>query len=148
MNDSQSDEKDSTKDKGGIHHKIKYVLSILTIEPMMIVQGIATNISIVPSDQMVLYKICRGDRIVLIKIFLEKAYFQSLNLIWLKSFVLKLKLIETQQSMMLLKLRLSVSMQSNLGRSILFQFFSRSTLAVGVIILVGNLSWLSVCLEN
>ena len=65
MNDSQSDEKDSTKDKGGIHHKIKYVLSILTIEPMMIVQGIATNISIVPSDQMVLYKICRGEKLFL-----------------------------------------------------------------------------------
>ena len=61
MKDSQSNEKTSSKDNGGgILHKIKYVLSIMTIEPMMIVQGIATNISIVPSDQMVLFKICRG----------------------------------------------------------------------------------------
>ena len=36
------------------------MLSILTIEPMMIFQGIASNITFVPQDQMVLYKICRG----------------------------------------------------------------------------------------
>ena len=61
MRDSQLDEKGSSKDKGGgILHKIKYAVSLMTIEPMMIVQGIATNISMVPTDQMVLYKICRG----------------------------------------------------------------------------------------
>ena len=32
----------------------------MTIEPMMVLQGIASNIVMVPEDQMVLYKICRG----------------------------------------------------------------------------------------
>ena len=32
----------------------------MTIEPMMVLQGIASNIVTVPEDQMVLYKICRG----------------------------------------------------------------------------------------
>ena len=70
MRGSSSDEKSSSSSKdngGGILHKIKYAVSLMTIEPMMIVQGIATNISTVPTDQMVLYKICRG-----IKSFNEK----------------------------------------------------------------------------
>lgn len=47
--------------KTNIFTKFKYALSILTIEPMMVIQGIASNIVRVPEDQMVLYKICRGS---------------------------------------------------------------------------------------
>ena len=54
-----AENKEPSKDDTCIH-KLKYILSILTIEPMMIFQGIASNITFVPQDQMVLYKICRG----------------------------------------------------------------------------------------
>ena len=61
--------------------KIKYFFSLMTIEPMMIVQvrvcflyfkykvyftlmfkGIATNIVMVPQEQMLLYKICTEEK--------------------------------------------------------------------------------------
>ena len=37
-----------------------YILGLMTIEPMMLVQGLAAGISMIATDQMVLYKICRG----------------------------------------------------------------------------------------
>ena len=40
--------------------KLSYVLGLMTIEPMMLVQGLAAGISMIATDQMVLYKICRG----------------------------------------------------------------------------------------
>ena len=41
-----------------------YAMSFMTIEPMMVLQGIASNIVMVPEDQMVLYKICRGIYVI------------------------------------------------------------------------------------
>ena len=40
--------------------KVRYILSLITIEPMVLVQGIAQFIILVPQDQMILYKVCRG----------------------------------------------------------------------------------------
>ena len=37
-----------------------YLIGLMTIEPMMFVQGLAAGISAIATDQMVLYKICRG----------------------------------------------------------------------------------------
>ena len=42
--------------RGGVVH----LLGIMTIEPMMFVQGLAGGISGIATDQMILYKICRG----------------------------------------------------------------------------------------
>ena len=36
------------------------LLSLMTIEPMMFVQGVAMGISQIATDQMLVYKICRG----------------------------------------------------------------------------------------
>ena len=41
--------------------KTKYILSLLTIEPMVLIQGIAENIINVPQNQMILYKTCIGN---------------------------------------------------------------------------------------
>ena len=43
--------------------KLVYFLGIMTIEPMMFVQGLASGISGIATEQMVLYKICRGKSI-------------------------------------------------------------------------------------
>ena len=40
--------------------KLFYLVSIMTIEPMMFAQGLAGGISSIAQDQMILYKICRG----------------------------------------------------------------------------------------
>ena len=42
--------------------KLWYILSLLTIEPMMFFQGLASGISQIATDQMVMYKICRGKK--------------------------------------------------------------------------------------
>ena len=42
--------------------KLSYVLGLMTIEPMMLVQGMAAFIGMYPQDQMLLYKICREDK--------------------------------------------------------------------------------------
>ena len=39
---------------------IHFLLSLITLEPMVLVQGIAQYIIIIPQDQMILYKVCRG----------------------------------------------------------------------------------------
>ena len=52
--------KDEDTSSSSIFKKFMYALSFMTIEPMMVLQGIASNIVMVPEDQMVLYKICRG----------------------------------------------------------------------------------------
>ena len=52
--------KDEDTSRSNIFKKFMYALSFMTIEPMMVLQGIASNIVMVPEDQMVLYKICRG----------------------------------------------------------------------------------------
>ena len=41
-------------------NKFWYIMSLLTIEPMMFFQGLAAGISQIATDQMVMYKICRG----------------------------------------------------------------------------------------
>ena len=41
-------------------HRLKYALTLVTIEPMVLVQGVADYIAEVPEAQMVLYKTCRG----------------------------------------------------------------------------------------
>ena len=42
-----------------LFQRFRMLLSLMTIEPMMVVQGIASNISMFPQDQMILYKICK-----------------------------------------------------------------------------------------
>ena len=39
--------------------RFRVLLSLMTIEPMMVMQGIASSIVTYPTDQMILYKICR-----------------------------------------------------------------------------------------
>ena len=51
---------ENTAKERTFREKILYVYSLLTIEPMMLLQGIGTNMAIIPTDQMILYKICRG----------------------------------------------------------------------------------------
>ena len=51
---------ENTAKERSFREKILYVYSLLTIEPMMLLQGIGTNMAIIPTDQMILYKICRG----------------------------------------------------------------------------------------
>ena len=55
---------DEDTTKANIFKKFMYALSFMTIEPMMVLQGIASNIVMVPEDQMVLYKICRGISVI------------------------------------------------------------------------------------
>jgi len=55
---TKEEEKDQQTQKSW-WQKFRYFLGIMTIEPMMIVQGIASNIVAVPQDQMILYKVCR-----------------------------------------------------------------------------------------
>ena len=43
-------------------HRLKYALTLVTIEPMVLVQGVADYIAEVPEAQMVLYKTCRGKQ--------------------------------------------------------------------------------------
>ena len=40
--------------------RARYVFSLMTIEPMVMIQGIAQYIIEVPQSQMLLYKTCRG----------------------------------------------------------------------------------------
>ena len=40
--------------------KLGYILGMMTIEPMMLVQGMASFLGMYPQDQMLLYKMCRG----------------------------------------------------------------------------------------
>ena len=42
--------------------KLTYILRLMTIEPMMLIQGMASFIGMYPQDQMLLYKICREDK--------------------------------------------------------------------------------------
>ena len=42
--------------------KLSHVLRLTTIEPMMLIQGLAAFIGMYPQDQMLLYKICREDK--------------------------------------------------------------------------------------
>ena len=56
------DEEDSNTKN--VVQKFLFALSFMTIEPMMVLQGIASNIVMVPEDQMVLYKICRGISVI------------------------------------------------------------------------------------
>lgn len=44
-----------------------YILGIMTIEPMMFVQGLGQGIGMVATDQMTLYKICRGKKFITIQ---------------------------------------------------------------------------------
>ena len=44
-----------------LRRRLVYLLSIMTIEPMMFVQGLAGGISSIATEQMTLYKICRGN---------------------------------------------------------------------------------------
>ena len=53
-------DEENTSIKTNIVNKFLFAMSVMTIEPMMVLQGIASNIVMVPEDQMVLYKICRG----------------------------------------------------------------------------------------
>ena len=46
--------------KVSLVHRLKYALTLVTIEPMVLVQGVADYIAEVPEAQMVLYKTCRG----------------------------------------------------------------------------------------
>ena len=39
------------------------LLSMMTIEPMMLVQGVAGGISEIATSQMLVYKTCRGLRV-------------------------------------------------------------------------------------
>ena len=57
----KDEEETNTKN---IVQRFLFALSFMTIEPMMILQGIASNIVMVPEDQMVLYKICRGIYVI------------------------------------------------------------------------------------
>ena len=61
LKDSKEKEiKEGNTNRTNIVNKLLFALSVMTIEPMMVLQGIASNIVMVPEDQMVLYKICRG----------------------------------------------------------------------------------------
>ena len=55
------EEKPSPRERS-LSQRVRYVLSLMTIEPMMLLQGIGTNMAIIPTDQMILYKICRGKQ--------------------------------------------------------------------------------------
>jgi len=46
-------------EKKTLFQRFRFLLSLMTIEPMMVVQGIASNIVTYPQDQMILYKICK-----------------------------------------------------------------------------------------
>ena len=61
MYGANSNEKDES-----LKGRLLYILSVMTIEPMMFVQGVATGISQIASDQMLVYKICRGLIIITI----------------------------------------------------------------------------------
>ena len=73
----RSTESDAAPDPPGWRGKLVYLMGIMTIEPMMFVQvrimimmrmkimiimtqGLAGGISGIATDQMILYKICRG----------------------------------------------------------------------------------------
>ena len=75
----RSTESDAAPDHKGWRGKLVYLMGIMTIEPMMFVQvrimimmmiirmimiimtqGLAGGISGIATDQMILYKICRG----------------------------------------------------------------------------------------
>ena len=61
LKDSKEKEiKEGNTNRTNIVNKLLFALSVMTIEPMMVLQGIASNIVMVPEDQMILYKICRG----------------------------------------------------------------------------------------
>ena len=54
-------EETETKENKSYMDKFWYIICILTIEPMVFFDALASGISQIATDQMVMYKICRGN---------------------------------------------------------------------------------------
>ena len=65
----QKQSEKSSPNERTFSQRVRYVLSLMTIEPMMLLQGIGTNMAIIPTDQMILYKICRGKQHLVMEIY-------------------------------------------------------------------------------
>ena len=52
-------DQDDDSEHKTVFQRFRMLLSLMTIEPMMIVQGVGMNIAQYPTDQMILYKTCR-----------------------------------------------------------------------------------------
>ena len=66
-NNEKTNNMDNNREIGTNKHmnnkkRLWYIMSLLTIEPMMFFQGLAAGISQIATDQMVMYKICRGKK--------------------------------------------------------------------------------------
>ena len=161
--------KDEDTSRSNIFKKFMYALSFMTIEPMMVLQGIASNIVMVPEDQMVLYKICRGifvihkSKLATYTQYVEHklTFSQRTSLIFRLNSVKIQRITEIQLLMILLRMRYEdidqaslklningfnsrwlVSKQYALGRSTLFPSFCPSTSVVGAITTEENPFWL------
>ena len=55
----QSSEDDQNKDQTW-RGKFMYFMGVMTIEPLMFMQGLSGGICTWPTDQMIVYKTCRG----------------------------------------------------------------------------------------
>ena len=46
-----------------VKEKLVHFLNVMTIEPMMFLQGLGWSITSIAQSQMILYKTCRGNKI-------------------------------------------------------------------------------------
>ena len=123
-----------------LSQRMRYVLSLMTIEPMMLLQGIGTNMAIIPTDQMILYKICRGKQHKVLTedfIFLKSQCVQRRNSMWQRSFVIISRITPEPQHTATSSQRWQASTSSSRWPNILFQSSSLSTSGAGVIVLEG-----------
>ena len=56
-------ENGEAKNTGTLKEKFVHFLSVMTIEPMMFLQGLGWSITSIAQSQMILYKTCRGKKI-------------------------------------------------------------------------------------
>ena len=56
--------------------KVFYFLSIATIEPMMLFEGIANHMAMYSQEQMLIYKTCRGEVNFCLVVFINAFFSQ------------------------------------------------------------------------
>ena len=76
--EEKSDRDDHIERKKSLSEKLSHFLAVMTIEPMMFLQGLGWCITSISQSQMLLYKTCRGECVkplcFLYKTFLEEKF--------------------------------------------------------------------------